>query len=220
MSKFKIVCNEAHYDVNRDALVTSGKLDFYGEPAEFEYMEKDGRFSLSVTAKDFEIDDHIKDFPSVSGYGLSNPAAQEFLKNPDEVHNAIREMVDDFCENNHDARIARLNYAAPEMDIASIGVHDLKRNEGDIGDYYGQLHIESEFLRFTADRDCSIRQIAFCGESMQEPRSFGFTEKLMELVKEEVREAVGIRMLQEERGNALECETIEANERLSNDFER
>ena len=220
MSKFMIICNEAHYDVERDALVTSGKLDFYGEPAEFEYMEQDGRFSLSVRAKDFEIDDHVKDFPSVSGYGLSNHAAQEFLKNPDVLHDAVHQMVDDFCENSHDARIARLNYAAPEIDAGSVGAHDLKRNEGDIGDYYGQLHIEAEPLRFTADRDGSIRQIAFYGEPLQDAKTFGFGDKLMEMVENEVRDVIAVRIRQEERGDALKEETIEANERSSYDFER
>lgn len=220
MSKFKIVCNEAHYDEERDALATSGKLDFYGEPAEFEYMEKDGRFSLSVVGKDFEVDGHVKNFPSVSGYGLSNSAVQEFLKDPDAVHNAVREMVDDFCENNHDARIARLNYAAPEIDAGSVGAHDLKRCEGDVGDYYGQLHIEAEPLRFTADRDGSIRQIAFYGEPLQDAKTFGFGDKLMEMVENEVRDVIAVRIRQEERGDALKEETIEANERSSYDFER
>ena len=220
MSKFKIICNEAHYDRDRDALVASGKMDFYGEPAEFEYTEKDGRFSLSVRAKDFEIDDHVKGFPSVSGYGLSNHAALEFLKDPDAVHIAVREMVDDFCENNHDARIARLNYAAPEIDAGSVGAHDLKRCEGDVGDYYGQLHIEAEPLRFTADRDGSIRQIAFCGEPLQDVKTFGFSEKLMEMLEEEVRDVVAVRIRQEERGDALDGESIEADERSSHDFER
>lgn len=170
MSKFKIICNEAHYDRDRDALVTSGKMDFYGEPAEFEYTENDGRFSLSVRAKDFEIDDHVKGFPSVSGYGLSNHAAQEFLKDPDAVHDAVHQMVDDFCENSHDARIARLNYAAPEIDAGSVGAHDIKRCEGELGDYYGQLHIEAEPLRFTANGAAASGRLPFAVSRCKMPR--------------------------------------------------
>lgn len=32
MSKFNIVCNETHYDKDSDSLVTTGKLNFNGEP--------------------------------------------------------------------------------------------------------------------------------------------------------------------------------------------
>ena len=162
MSKFNIVCNETHYDKDSDSLITTGKMSFNGELSTFEFEEKDGRYYLSVQSKDFEIFGHNKNFPSVSGEGLSHPAAQQFLKNPDEVHNAIEEMVKEFQQNNHDARIAILNYAEPEIENYDIDAIDIKRNQGDIGEFYGKLRVESEMLRFTADRgtsdsDCAAR---------------------------------------------------------------
>lgn len=42
----------------------------------------------------------------------------------------------------------------------------------------------------------------------------------MEMVENEVRDVVAVRIRQEERGDALNEETIEANERSSYDFER
>lgn len=120
MSKYNIVCNETRYDKDGDSLVTTGKMNFNGEPSTFEFEEKDGRYCLSVQSKDFEIFGHNKNFPSVSGEGLSHPAVQQFLKNPDEIHNAIEEMVKEFQQNNHDARIAILNYAEPEIENYSL----------------------------------------------------------------------------------------------------
>ena len=180
MSKFNIVCNETHYDKDSDSLVTTGKLNFNGEPSTFEFEEKDGRYCLSVQSKDFEIFGHNKNFPSVSGEGLSHPAVQQFLKNPDEIHNAIEAVVEEFQQNNHDARIAILNYAKPEIGGYDIDATDIKRNQGDIGEFYGKLRVESEIFRFTADRNdgvANLAKIALLGEPMADPRTFGFTKR-------------------------------------------
>lgn len=189
MSKYNIVCNETRYDKDSDSLVTTGKMSFNGEPSTFEYEEKDGRYYLSVQSKDFEIFGHNKNFPSVSGEGLSHPAVQQFLKSPDEIHDAIEEVVKEFQQNNHDARIAILNYAEPEIESYDIDATDIKRNQGDIGEFYGKLRVESEMLRFTADRDdgeAHLTQIALLGESMEDPRTFGFTDNMMAKVVAEV----------------------------------
>lgn len=189
MSKYNIVCNETRYDKDSDSLVTTGKMSFNGEPSTFEYEEKDGRYYLSVQSKDFEIFGHNKNFPSVSGEGLSHPAVQQFLKSPDEIHDAIEEVVKEFQQNNHDARIAILNYAEPEIESYDIDATDIKRNQGDIGEFYGKLRVESEMLRFTADRDdgeAHLTQIALLGEPMKNPRTFGLTDNMMAKVVEEV----------------------------------
>lgn len=189
MSKYNIVCNETRYDKDSDSLVTTGKMSFNGEPSTFEYEEKDGRYYLSVQSKDFEIFGHNKNFPSVSGEGLSHPAVQQFLKSPDEIHDAIEEVVKEFQQNNHDARIAILNYAEPEIESYDIDATDIKRNQGDIGEFYGKLRVESEMLRFTADRDdgeAHLTQIALLGEPMKKPRTFGLTDNMMAKVVEEV----------------------------------
>lgn len=216
MSKFNIVCNETHYDKDSNSLVTTGKLNFNGEPSTFEFEEKDGRYCLSVQSKDFEIFGHNKNFPSVSGEGLSHPAVQQFLKNPDEIHNAIEAVVEEFQQNNHDARIAILNYAEPEIGGYDIDATDIKRNQGDIGEFYGKLRVESEMLRFTADRDdgeVHLTQIALLGESMEDPRTFGFTDNMMAKVIAEVDRGINEFERQEAIDKALGGTEHDADER-------
>lgn len=223
MSKYNIVCNETRYDKDSDSLVTTGKMSFNGEPSTFEFEEKDGRYCLSVQAKDFEIFSHNKNFPSVSGGGLSHPAVQQFLKNPDEIHNAIEEVVEEFQQNNHDARIAILNYAEPEVGDYDIDATDIKRNQGDIGEFYGKLRVESEMLRFTADRDdgeVHLTQIALLGEPMEDPRTFGFTDNMMAKVVEEVDRGIDEFERQEAIDKALSSTEHDADERSADEPER
>lgn len=223
MSKFNIVCNETHYDKDSDSLITTGKMSFNGELSTFEFEEKDGRYYLSVQSKDFEIFGHNKNFPSVSGEGLSHPAVQQFLKNPDEIHNAIEEMVKEFQQNNHDARIAILNYAEPEIENYDIDATDIKRNQGDIGEFYGKLRVESEMLRFTANRDdgeVHLTQIALLGESMEDPRTFGFTDSMMAKVITEVGRGIDEFERQEEIDKALGGTEHDADERSADEPER
>lgn len=222
MSKYNIVCNETHYDSDRDALVTSGSMTFNGEPATFEYEEKDGRYYLSVQSKDFEIYGHNKNFPSISGEGLSHPAVQEFLKNPEEVHQAIEQVTSEYQDNNHDARIARLNYAAPEIEDYGINAHNIERNEGDVGEFYGKLRIESEAFRFTADRDggvTTITQIALVGEPMEDPRTFGLSDDLMERVTAEADRAIDDFERQEAIDKALGGTEHDTNDRSGDEPE-
>lgn len=223
MSKYNIVCNETRYDKDGDSLVTTGKMNFNGEPSTFEFEEKDGRYCLSVQSKDFEIFGHNKNFPSVSGEGLSHPAVQQFLKNPDEIHNAIEAVVEEFQQNNHDARIAILNYAEPEIGDYDIDATDIKRNQGDIGEFYGKLRVESEMLRFTADRDdgeVHLTQIALLGEPMEDPRTFGFTDNMMAKVVEEVDRGIDEFERQEAIDKALSSTERDADERSADEPER
>jgi hypothetical protein len=223
MSKYNIVCNETRYDKDGDSLVTTGKMNFNGEPSTFEFEEKDGRYCLSVQSKDFEIFGHNKNFPSVSGEGLSHPAVQQFLKNPDEIHNAIEAVVEEFQQNNHDARIAILNYAEPEIGDYDIDATDIKRNQGDIGEFYGKLRVESEMLRFTADRDdgeVHLTQIALLGEPMEDPRTFGFTDNMMAKVVEEVDRGIDEFERQEAIDKALSSTEHDADERSADEPER
>lgn len=223
MSKYNIVCNETRYDKDGDSLVTTGKMNFNGEPSTFEFEEKDGRYCLSVQSKDFEIFGHNKNFPSVSGEGLSHPAVQQFLKNPDEIHNAIEAVVEEFQQNNHDARIAILNYAEPEIGDYDIDATDIKRNQGDIGEFYGKLRVESEMLRFTADRDDGevyLTQIALLGEPMEDPRTFGFTDNMMAKVVEEVDRGIDEFERQEAIDKALSSTEHDADERSADEPER
>lgn len=223
MSKYNIVCNETRYDKDSDSLVTTGKMNFNGEPSTFEFEEKDGRYCLSVQSKDFEIFGHNKNFPSVSGEGLSHPAVQQFLKNPDEIHNAIEAVVEEFQQNNHDARIAILNYAEPEIGDYDIDATDIKRNQGDIGEFYGKLRVESEMLRFTADRDdgeVHLTQIALLGEPMEDPRTFGFTDNMMAKVVEEVDRGIDEFERQEAIDKALSSTEHDADERSADEPER
>ena len=223
MSKYNIVCNETRYDKDSDSLVTTGKMNFNGEPSTFEFEEKDGRYCLSVQSKDFEIFDHNKNIPSVSGEGLSHPAVQQFLKNPDEIHNAIEAVVEEFQQNNHDARIAILNYAEPEIGDYDIDATDIKRNQGDIGEFYGKLRVESEMLRFTADRDdgeVHLTQIALLGEPMEDPRTFGFTDNMMAKVVEEVDRGIDEFERQEAIDKALSSTEHDADERSADEPER
>lgn len=223
MSKYNIVCNETRYDKDSDSLVTTGKMNFNGEPSTFEFEEKDGRYCLSVQSKDFEIFGHNKNFPSVSGEGLSHPAVQQFLKNPDEIHNAIEAVVEEFQQNNHDARIAILNYAEPEIEDYDIDATDIKRNQGDIGEFYGKLRVESEMLRFTADRDdgeVHLTQIALLGEPMEDPRTFGFTDNMMAKVVEEVDRGIDEFERQEAIDKALSSTEHDADERSADEPER
>lgn len=223
MSKYNIVCNETRYDKDGDSLVTTGKMNFNGEPSTFEFEEKDGRYCLSVQSKDFEIFGHNKNFPSVSGEGLSHPAVQQFLKNPDEIHNAIEAVVEEFQQNNHDARIAILNYAEPEIGDYDIDATDIKRNQGDIGEFYGKLRVESEMLRFTADRDdgeVHLTQIALLGEPMEDPRTFGFTDNMMAKVVEEVDRGIDEFERQEAIDKVLSSTEHDADERSADEPER
>lgn len=223
MSKYNIVCNKTRYDKDGDSLVTTGKMNFNGEPSTFEFEEKDGRYCLSVQSKDFEIFGYNKNFPSVSGEGLSHPAVQQFLKNPDEIHNAIEAVVEEFQQNNHDARIAILNYAEPEIGDYDIDATDIKRNQGDIGEFYGKLRVESEMLRFTADRDdgeVHLTQIALLGEPMEDPRTFGFTDNMMAKVVEEVDRGINEFERQEEIDKALGGTEHDADERSADEPER
>lgn len=223
MSKYNIVCNETRYDKDGDSLVTTGKMNFNGEPSTFEFEEKDGRYCLSVQSKDFEIFGHNKNFPSVSGEGLSHPAVQQFLKNPDEIHNAIEAVVEEFQQNNHDARIAILNYAEPEIGDYDIDATDIKRNQGDIGEFYRKLRVESEMLRFTADRDdgeVHLTQIALLGEPMEDPRTFGFTDNMMAKVVEEVDRGIDEFERQEAIDKALSSTEHDADERSADEPER
>lgn len=223
MSKYNIVCNETRYDKDGDSLVTTGKMNFNGEPSTFEFEEKDGRYCLSVQSKDFEIFGHNKNFPSVSGEGLSHPAVQQFLKNPDEIHNAIEAVVEEFQQSNHDARIAILNYAEPEIGDYDIDATDIKRNQGDIGEFYGKLRVESEMLRFTADRDdgeVHLTQIALLGEPMEDPRTFGFTDNMMAKVVEEVDRGIDEFERQEAIDKALSSTEHDADERSAGEPER
>lgn len=223
MSKYNIVCNETRYDKDGDSLVTTGKMNFNGEPSTFEFEEKDGRYCLSVQSKDFEIFGHNKNFPSVSGEGLSHPAVQQFLKNSDEIHNAIEAVVEEFQQNNHDARIAILNYAEPEIGDYDIDATDIKRNQGDIGEFYGKLRVESEMLRFTADRDdgeVHLTQIALLGEPMEDPRTFGFTDNMMAKVVEEVDRGIDEFERQEAIDKALSSTEHDADERSADEPER
>ena len=223
MSKYNIVCNETRYDKDSDLLVTTGKMSFNGEPSTFEYEEKDGRYYLSVQSKDFEIFGHNKNFPSVSGEGLSHPAVQQFLKSPDEIHDAIEEVVKEFQQNNHDARIAILNYAEPEIESYDIDATDIKRNQGDIGEFYGKLRVESEMLRFTANRDdgeAHLTQIALLGEPMEDPRTFGFTDNMMAKVVEEIDRGIDEFERQEAIDKALSSTEHDADERSADEPER
>jgi hypothetical protein len=222
MSKYNIVCNETRYDKDSDSLVTTGKMNFNGEPSTFEFEEKDGRYYLSVQSKDFEIFGHNKNFPSVSGEGLSHPSVQQFLKNPDEIHDAIEEVVEEFQQNNHDARIAILNYAEPEIKGYDIDATDIKRNQGDIGEFYGKLRVESEMLRFTADRDdgeVHLTQIALLGEPMENPRTFAFTENMMEKVIAEVDRGIDEFERQEAIDKALGGSEHDADEHSADEPE-
>ena len=153
----------------------------------------------------------------------SDLAVQQFLKNPDEIHNAIEAVVEEFQQNNHDARIAILNYAEPEIGDYDIDATDIKRNQGDIGEFYGKLRVESEMLRFTADRDdgeVHLTQIALLGEPMEDPRTFGFTDNMMAKVVEEVDRGIDEFERQEAIDKALSSTEHDADERSADEPER
>lgn len=132
-------------------------------------------------------------------------------------------MVKEFQQNNHDARIAILNYAEPEIENYDIDAIDIKRNQGDIGEFYGKLRVESEMLRFTADRDdgeVHLTQIALLGESMEDPRTFGFTDNMMAKVVAEVDRGINEFERQEEIDKALGGTEHDADERSADEPER
>lgn len=144
------------------------------------------------------------------------------MKNPEEVHQAIEQVTSEYQDNNHDARIARLNYAAPEIEDYGINAHNIERNEGDVGEFYGKLRIESEAFRFTADRDggvTNITQIALVGEPMEDPHTFGLSDDLMERVTAEADRAIDDFERQEAIDKALGSTEHDTNGRSEDERE-
>ena len=81
---------------------------------------------------------------------------------------------------------------------------------------YGKLRVESEMLRFTADRDdgeVHLTQIALLGESMEDPRTFGFTDNMMAKVIAEVDRGINEFERQEAIDKALGGTEHDADER-------
>lgn len=65
------------------------------------------------------------------------------------------------------------------------------------------MRVDDETLRFTADRDGEVRQLALSGEHLQDPRNFGLTDYVANLVYDAIEESVGEFVRNEEIDKAL-----------------
>lgn len=65
------------------------------------------------------------------------------------------------------------------------------------------MRVDDETLRFTADRDGEVRQLALSGEPLQDPRDLAISDNLANLVYDVVEESVGEYVRNEEIDKAL-----------------
>lgn len=65
------------------------------------------------------------------------------------------------------------------------------------------MRVDDETLRFTADRDGEVRQLALSGESLQDPRDLAVSDNLANLVYDAVEDSVTEYVRNEEIDKAL-----------------
>ena len=121
----------------------------------------------------------------------------------DSIFKEATEKADAYQHTEPDGRLAHLNYESAELDSEDIDVFDVHKNEGDVGDLIGKMRVDDETLRFTADRDGEVRQLALSGESLQDPRDLAVSDNLANLVYDAIEESVGEFVRNEEIDKAL-----------------
>lgn len=194
--------DKCEYDPEADILTTSGKMNFDGKQYDVAFKENGGIPAIEIARGDeLEISGQRGGNIEVSfGDAAEGKAIVAAL---DSIFKEATEKADAYQHTEPDGRLAHLNYESAELDSEDIDVFDVHKNEGDVGDLIGKMRVDDETLRFTADRDGEVRQLALSGEPLQDPRDLAISDNLANLVYDVVEESVGEYVRNEEIDKAL-----------------
>lgn len=194
---------KCEYDPEADILTTSGKMNFDGKQYDVAFKENGGIPAIEITRGDeLEISGQ-RGSGSVEVSFDDATEGKAIVAALDTIFKEAVEKADAYQHTEPDGRLAHLNYVAAVLDYDDINVFDVHKHEGDIGDLIGKVRVDDETLRFTADRDGEVRQLALSGEHLQDPRNFGLTDYVANLVYDAIEESVGEFVRNEEIDKAL-----------------
>lgn len=216
MNEFSVKFDDCEYDAESDTMRTTGKASFGGKEYVVSFTEHDGRAPVINISND-NVEFGYANGETIDGWGLGTHEWQDLYHAADTIYRTIFEKADEFQRAESDGRIARLNYVAAVLDYDDINVFDVHKNEGNIGDLIGKVRIDDETLHFTADRDGNVMQLALSGEHLQDPRNFGFTDYVANLVYDAIEESVTEYVRNEEIANALVSHNCAANNNRNHD---
>ena len=202
MNEFSVEFNDCEYDAETDTMTTTGKASFNGKEYSVSFTEHDGCAPVINLSND-NVEMGYANGETIDGYGMGTHEWQDLYHAAETIYREMFDKADEFQRAESDGRIARLNYVAAVLDYDDINVFDVHKNEGDIGDLIGKVRIDNETLRFTADRDGEVRQLALSGEPLQDPRDLAVSDNLANLVYDVVEESVGEYVRNEEIDKAL-----------------
>jgi hypothetical protein len=194
---------KCEYNPEADILTTSGKMNFDGKQYDVAFKENGGIPAIEITRGD-ELE--ISGQRGSGSIEVSFDDAAEgkaIVAALDTIFKEAVEKADAYQHTEPDGRLAHLNYEAAELDSEDIDVFDVHKNEGDVGDLIGKMRVDDETLRFTADRDGEVRQLALSGEFLQDPRDLAISDNLANLVYDAVEDSVTEYVRNEEIDKAL-----------------
>lgn len=216
MNEFNVKFDDCEYDAESDTMRTTGKASFNGKEYSVSFTEHDGRAPVINICND-NVEMGYANGETIDGYGMGTHEWQDLYHAAEPIYREMFEKADEFQRAKSDGRIARLNYVAAVLDYDDINVFDVHKNEGDIGDFIGKMRIDDETLHFTADRDGNVMQLALSGEHLQDPRNFGLTDYVANLVHDAIEESVTEYVRNEEIANALVSHNCAANNNRNHD---
>jgi hypothetical protein len=202
VTDIEVKFDKCEYDPEADILTTSGKMNFDGKQYDVAFKENGGIPAIEIARGDeLEISGQRGGNIEVSfGDAAEGKAIVAAL---DSIFKEATEKADAYQHTEPDGRLAHLNYESAELDSEDIDVFDVHKNEGDVGDLIGKMRVDDETLRFTADRDGEVRQLALSGESLQDPRDLAISDNLANLVYDAVEDSVTEYVRNEEIDKAL-----------------
>ena len=194
--------SECEYDKDNNVMISKGELTKDGKQYAVEFVENGGVPSINVVGDDVEVGGRRGG--SIEGYALNSPEGRDLTANLDAIFNAVADKADAYQRTEPDGRLARLNYIASEITGDDIEVVTVDKNTGDIGGLVGKVKVEDETLRFTADRDGSVTQLALHGEPLADPRAMNLSDDLVDLVYDAIEKSVDEYVRDEQIAKAFE----------------
>lgn len=202
VTDIEVKFEKCEYDPEADILTTSGKMNFGGKQYDVAFKENGGIPAIEITRGD-ELEISGQRGGSVEASFDDATEGKAIVAALDTIFKEAVEKADAYQHTEPDGRLAHLNYEAAELDSEDIDAFDVHKNEGDVGDLIGKMRVDDETLRFTADRDGEVRQLALSGESLQDPRDLAVSDNLANLVYDAIEESVGEFVRNEEIDKAL-----------------
>lgn len=189
MSKFKIVCNEAHYDAETDTMTTTGKASVDGKEYDVSFTEHDGRAPV-INLSNGNVEMGYANGATIDGYGLSTEEGKALYNAADTIYREMFEKADEYQREEPDAICARISYESKGIDKSDIEVVSIARNKGDIGELVGFVSINDDTLRFLADRDGNIMSLMPKGTPMQDVNTVPIADEVKCIICDAIHDGI------------------------------